>query len=43
MALRRLSTGKFDSYVGKFECGTCGRIVREVMKLESISSPPLAS
>ena len=43
MVLRRLHTGKLNSYIGKFECGTCGRVVREAIKLEAISSPPLAS
>jgi hypothetical protein len=43
MVLKRLSAGKFNSYIGKFECNTCGRTMTETIKLRSISSPPLTA
>ena len=42
MALMRLRAGRF-SYVGKFKCETCGRIVTEAIKLGVTSGPALAS
>jgi hypothetical protein len=42
MALKRLRAGRF-SYVGNFECETCGRIVTEAIKVAVNSSPALAS
>ena len=43
MALKRLRAGRSFSYVGNFECETCGRIVSEAIKLRVTSSPALAS
>ena len=43
MVLKRLSAGKFNSYIGKFECNTCGHAMTEPIKLRSISSPPLTA
>ena len=43
MALKRLRAGRSVSYVGNFECETCGRSVTEAIKLQVASSPALAS
>ena len=43
LALKRLRAGRSFSYVGTFECETCGRIVTEAIKLRATSSPNLAS
>ena len=43
MALKRLRTGRSFSYVGNFECETCGRIVTEAIKLRVTSGSALAS
>jgi hypothetical protein len=43
MALKRLRAGRSFSYVGNFECETCGRIVTEAIKLRVTSGPALAS
>jgi hypothetical protein len=42
MALKRLRAGSF-SYVGNFECETCGRTATEAIKLGVATSPALAS
>ena len=43
LALKRLRAVRSFSYMGTFECETCGRIVTEAIKLRVTSSPPLAS
>ena len=43
LALKRLRAGRSFSYVGTFECETCGRSVTEAIKLGVSSSPTLAS
>jgi hypothetical protein len=43
IALKQLRAGRSSSYVGKFECETCGRRVTEAVKLRVTSSPILAS
>jgi hypothetical protein len=40
MALRRLRASRFDYYVGKFECDTCGRMATAVAKFQSMSIAP---
>jgi hypothetical protein len=42
MALKRLRAGRSFSYLGKFECETCGRTITEDIELRFGSSPPPA-
>jgi hypothetical protein len=40
MTLRRLRASRFDYYVGKFGCDTCGRMTTAVAKFESVPIAP---
>ena len=43
MVLKRVVPTRFDSYKGKFECETCGRTKKRVIRIKSPSISPANS